>query len=624
MCGILGTIGLKNDSRFDLSLLDHRGPDGSGIWSSPDDEFPVMLGHTRLSIIDLSEEANQPMLCANERYTFIYNGEIYNFIELRKSLEALGHQFFSNSDTEVFFKGLIAEGPNFQLRCNGMWAFCLWDRKLGKALFGRDRFGKKPLFYSIIDSKNLVFASEMKAIQPFLQSVEFSESIDFNLRYLFDYESSEETVLRGIKRIPPGHYAEYCDHKFKITRWWNTLDHLEEVPDSYEDQVVRWREIFLDAVKIRMRSDVRIGTALSGGLDSSATFSSMAFLSELTGSNERQSSDWQHGFCAHFPKSSLDESQWAQIVTDSFDIPLQKVEIDPLESGWSIADAFKQVEDPYLTLPTPMLATYKAIANAGIKVTIDGHGADELFSGYGHLTSAFKDCSPTELNEVVAIIKSLQHGKLDLTRGWIKSKWIRYKVLAFLKSHLRQPSKNIKNFISGRNLDFIKYRLQYDDQEHPAFNSFDSLTKSLYEIFHITILPTLLRNYDRYSMASGVEIRMPFMDHRLVAYTFSLPWTSKVGGGYTKRIFRDAMKGILPEEIRTRRDKIGWNAPLHEWLRGKLKKEVGKFLKNDNLPKEVLEAWNLFQKMPNPDFYEGQKVWNLLMPHIWKNSYKQN
>ena len=624
MCGILGTIGLKNDSRFDLSLLDHRGPDGSGTWSSPDDEFPVMLGHTRLSIIDLSEEANQPMLCANERYTFIYNGEIYNFIELRKSLEALGHQFFSNSDTEVFFKGLIAEGPNFQLRCNGMWAFCLWDRKLGKALFGRDRFGKKPLFYSIIDSKNLVFASEMKAIQPFLQSVEFSESIDFNLRYLFDYESSEETVLRGIKRIPPGHYAEYCDNKFKITRWWNTLDHLEEVPDSYEDQVVRWREIFLDAVKIRMRSDVRIGTALSGGLDSSATFSSMAFLSKLTGSNERQSSDWQHGFCAHFPKSSLDESQWAQIVTDSFDIPLQKVEIDPLESGWSIADAFKQVEDPYLTLPTPMLATYKAIANAGIKVTIDGHGADELFSGYGHLTSAFKDCSPTELNEVVAIIKSLQHGKLDLTRGWIKSKWIRYKVLAFLKSHLRQPSKNIKNFISGRNLDFIKYRLQYDDQEHPAFNSFDSLTKSLYEIFHITILPTLLRNYDRYSMASGVEIRMPFMDHRLVAYTFSLPWTSKVGGGYTKRIFRDAMKGILPEEIRTRRDKIGWNAPLHEWLRGKLKKEVGKFLKNDNLPKEVLEAWNLFQKMPNPDFYEGQKVWNLLMPHIWKNSYKQN
>ena len=625
MCGILGTVGFKNDSRFDLSLLEHRGPDGSGIWSSPDDEFPVMLGHTRLSIIDLSEEANQPMLCVNERYTFIYNGEIYNFIELRKSLEAQGHQFFSNSDTEVFFKGLIAEGPNFQLRCNGMWAFCLWDRKLGKALFGRDRFGKKPLFYSIINSKNLVFASEMKAIQPFLQPVEFSDSIDFNLRYLFDYESSEETVLKGIKRIPPGHYAEYCDHKFKLTRWWNTLNHLEEVPDSYEDQVVRWRELFLDAVKIRMRSDVRIGTALSGGLDSSATFSSMAFLSNLAGSvNERQSSDWQHGFCAHFPKSSLDESNWAQIVTDSLDIPLQKVEIDPLESGWSIADAFKQVEDPYLTLPTPMLATYKAIANAGIKVTIDGHGADELFSGYGHLDFAFKDCSAAELNEVVAIIKSLHSGKLDSSTDWIKSKWIKHRVLAFLKKHLRQPSKKIKNLISGHNLDFIKYRLQYDDQKHPAFNSFDSLTKSLYEIFHITILPTLLRNYDRYSMASGVEIRMPFMDHRLVAYTFSLPWTSKVGGGYTKRIFRDAMKGILPEEIRTRRDKIGWNAPLHEWLQGKLKKEVGNFLKNDNLPKEVLEAWNLFQKMPNPDFYEGQKVWNLLMPHIWKNSYKQN
>ncbi len=193
-----------------------------------------------------------------------------------------------------------------------------------------------------------------------------------------------------------------------------------------------------------------------------------------------------------------------------------------------------------------------------------------------------------------------------------------------MKKHLRQPSKNIKNLISGDSLDFIKYKLQYEDQEHPVFNSFDSLTKSLYEIFHITILPTLLRNYDRYSMASGVEIRMPFMDHRLVAYTFSLPWTSKVGGGYTKRIFRDAMKGILPEEIRTRRDKIGWNAPLHEWLQGKLKKEVGNFLKNDNLPAEVHDAWNSFQKKQNPDFFEGQKVWNLLMPYIWKNSFEAN
>ena len=153
---------------------------------------------------------------------------------------------------------------------------------------------------------------------------------------------------------------------------------------------------------------------------------------------------------------------------------------------------------------------------------------------------------------------------------------------------------------------------------------FDPFTKDLYEIFHITILPTLLRNYDRYSMASGVEIRMPFMDHRLVTYTFSLPWTSKIGGTYTKRIVRDALKGILPEKIRTRRDKIGWNAPLHEWFKGPLKNEIEILLKKKQLSNKVSRAWKDFQKNKNPIYSDGQKLWNLLMPELWKKSIFSN
>jgi len=173
---------------------------------------------------------------------------------------------------------------------------------------------------------------------------------------------------------------------------------------------------------------------------------------------------------------------------------------------------------------------------------------------------------------------------------------------------------------SKTNWDLIRHKLEYADQQHSEFKNFDSLTKSLYEIFHVTILPTLLRNYDRYSMASGVEIRMPFMDHRLVSYTFSLPWTSKVGGGFSKRIMRDALKGILPEDIRTRRDKIGWNAPLHEWLRGQLKDEIETLLSNGNFPINIHNAWKELQLNSNANFYDGQKVWNLLMPIIWKES----
>ena len=382
MCGLIGTIGFKDKARSNITILNHRGPDAQGKWETPVGEFPVFLGHTRLAIFDLTEAGNQPIVSNDERYVFVYNGEIYNFLELRQELESQGQVFNTNTDTEVFLKGLILEGPSFQLRCNGMWSFCLWDRKKKTALFGRDRFGKKPLFYHLLSNSRLVFSSEMKGIYPFLSSIQPSENINIYLQKLFDYESSETCVIKGIKRIPPGFYAIYKDGKIESHRWWNTLDHLETISLNYEEQVEKWREIFLDSVRIRMRSDVRIGTALSGGLDSSAIFSTMNYLEKKNKNLTRQTRDWQNGFCAHYPGSNLDETKWAKIITDSADTNLEKVIIDPNHSNWSISEALYQVEDPYLTLPIPMLETYRAISNADIKVTLDGHGADELFSGY--------------------------------------------------------------------------------------------------------------------------------------------------------------------------------------------------------------------------------------------------
>ncbi|MDB4154681.1 asparagine synthase (glutamine-hydrolyzing) [Candidatus Pelagibacter sp.] len=620
MCGLIGTIGFRDDSRLDIKNISHRGPDATGRWDSLQDEFPVVLGHSRLSILDLTESGNQPLLSEDNRYVLIYNGEIYNFIELRSELESLGQVFYTKTDTEVLLKGLILEGPSYQLRCNGMWSFCLWDRKKKTALFGRDRFGKKPLFYHLLGKNRLVFASEMKGIYPFLNSIQPNENINIYLQKLFDYESTENCVIAGIKRLPPGHYAIYENGKFESRRWWNTLDHLEDVPNNYEEQVEKWREIFLDAVKIRMRSDVRIGTALSGGLDSSATFSAMNYLANKNNNQLRQAKDWQNGFCAHYPGSSLDESKWARIVTDTANANLQEVIINPKTSNWSINESFYQVEDPYLTLPIPMLETYRAIANSGIKVTIDGHGADELFSGYGHLNSAFKSSNPKQTAELVSIINSLQSGKYRINSGNLKINFIKKRLIMLLKPYLTKSKELLKTLIKKQDLELMRYKLEYSDQSHYQFKKLDPLSQDLYEIFHITILPTLLRNYDRYSMASGVEVRMPFMDHRLVTYTFSLPWTSKVGGTYTKRIMRDALKGILPEPIRTRRDKIGWNAPLHEWFKGPLKNEIEKIIKKKALPKKINKAWKKFQKKTNPNFDESQKVWMLLMPELWKRS----
>ena len=389
--------------------------------------------------------------------------------------------------------------------------------------------------------------------------------------------------MKGIKRLPPGYFARFKDGKFKTYRWWNTLDHLENVSYKYEDQVDRWREIFLDAVKIRMRSDVSIGTALSGGLDSSAVFCAMNFIDKKNENISRKAENWQNGFCAHYPDSSLDESKWAKCATDSIKVDLKEVIINPQSSKWSIDKAFYQVEDPYLTLPLPMLETYRAISDHGIKVTVDGHGADELFSGYGHLNSLYKVSNLKQTAEIAAIIDSLSSGKYKIDKENMKINYINKKLFIFFYSYIRKPFSHLKSFFGKQNFEFLRYKLENLDQSHDKFKMFDPFTKDLYEIFHITILPTLLRNYDRYSMASGVEIRMPFMDHRLVTYTFSLPWTSKIGGTYTKRIVRDALKGILPEKIRTRRDKIGWNAPLHEWFKGPLKNEIEILLKETTI-----------------------------------------
>ena len=620
MCGLIGTIGFKDQSKLNIKSLAHRGPDAIGGWESIESEFPVVFGHTRLTILDLTEAGTQPFVSKDNRYVFVYNGEIYNFIELREELESLGQVFDTNTDTEVMLKGLILEGPSFQTRCNGMWSFCLWDRKKKKALFGRDRFGKKPLFYHLLNNNKLVFASEMKGIYPFLDSIEPNENINIYLQKLFDYESSENCVIKGIKRLPPGFYAIYKDGKFETYRWWNTLDNLEIVSNNYEQQVERWREIFLDSVKIRMRSDVRIGTALSGGLDSSAIFSTMSHLANKNKNQVRQAIDWQNGFCAHYPGSSLDESKWARIVTDAANVNLQEVTINPKISNWSLNEAFYQVEDPYLTLPFPMLETYRAVSKAGIKVTIDGHGADELFSGYGNLKSAFKSSNSKQTSELVSIINSLKSGYFRPAGGNLNINFIKQKLIVLLKPFFRKSVDLLNILFKKKDLEFLRYKLEYSDKSHYQFKKLDPLSKDLYEVFHITVLPTLLRNYDRYSMANGVEIRMPFMDHRLVTYTFSLPWTSKVGGTYTKRIMRDALKGILPEQIRTRRDKIGWNAPLHEWFKGPLKNEIEKIIKKEALSERIKVAWQKFQKKSNPNFKDSEKVWLLLMPELWKRS----
>ena len=610
MCGILGTIPKSSETNFRTSLdtLIHRGPDDYGIWSDGKD---ISLGHRRLAILDLSINGHQPMPDLSGRYNIVYNGEIYNFIELKSELETLGYGFRSESDTEVLLNAYIEWGAGCLQKLNGMWSFAIWDRKKKSLFLSRDRFGQKPLFYSIIGSK-FIFASEMKAIMPFLQEVRPSKYFKWMSENIFDYESTEHCLIEGIKRFPAGHYGYYIDGKLSLQRYWNTLDHLIEVAGSYEEQIEEYRELFLDACKLRMRADVPIGTALSGGLDSSATISSMSYIANQH-FGERVSEDWQHAFVAAFPGTPLDETYYAKKVVDHIGIKASYIEVDPLKYWNKIDDYLYLFEEIYLTSPIPMIATYKAIKEHGITVTLDGHGADEQFSGYGpSLFYAFPDAWPNRAGK---------HSIIDAYEGLVPAD-----VDQFNQNHV--SSFTYTKFIAKWVLKRILGKGQMArDHNHPAFKRIGSFNQHLYLMTHDTILPTLLRNYDRYSMINSVEIRMPFMDHRLVSYSFSLPWNSKIRNGFTKSIVRDAMSTLMPEEVAYRKTKIGFNSPIVDWMKGPLKEyfmdliNSQQFLQSDYInAEEVKKQIEDVIKDKNTTFAKAGNAWNKLTPFLWEKA----
>lgn len=614
MCGIFGVKGRVIPEELGYKCIDriaHRGPDGRGLWQEKD----MTLGHRRLAIMDLSDNGLQPMADASGRYMLVFNGEIYNFIEIREELIPLGYSFVSDSDSEVLLNAYIEWGEACLDKFNGMWAFAVYDRQEETLFLSRDRFGVKPLYYAELDDTGIAFASEMKALMPLLDKVEANRKLVCNRDRIVYYESTEECVIQGIKRLPAGCNMTFRKGKAEISRWWNTLDHLVEVPPTYEEQVLYMRELFLDACKLRMRSDVTIGTALSGGLDSSATICAMAHLAR-NDSDVRMNEDWQHAYVATFPGTTMDESVYAKMVTDYLNIPATFVEIDPVKAIGKLDRYIYLQEDVYLTSPIPMMLLYGALREDGTYVTIDGHGADELFGGY-----------------TFDFIQALRDAKTSEERDWILTAYIdsfpkdssNMALKSTSKSSVYQTylKRRIKDFLKRGQEEYKKVRAAED----PRYKQMDTLNKRLYASSHETILPTLLRNYDRYSMGNTIEIRMPFMDYRIVSYAMSLGFASKVHGGYSKSIIRDAMAPYMPKEIAYRKTKIGFNTPIVEWMQGPLKDYFEDILSSQdfkncdliNVEKVLSEVREVITN-PSATFAMGEQAFSDLYPYLWERA----
>lgn len=496
MCGITGLYHFDGSSpdpgEFDrfTDALAHRGPDGRGTWY----QGGVALGHRRLAILDLTEAGACPLAYQSprtgRRLWISFNGEIYNFLELRAELQGLGYRFRSESDTEVVVAAFDAWGEACQLRFNGMWAFAIYTQETGNLFISRDRFGVKPLYFRT--GTRFAFASEMKAFLALgdLRPALNREVLPSLLENPWAYEgSTHETPLAGISRLPAGSSLN-VDRQGRITskRWWNTADHLPSVPREYGEQVDAFRALFQDAVRLRMRSDVRTGSALSGGIDSSAVVSMVAEVHRRGEGLERCLADQHTAYVATFPGTSLDERPYADQVIAHTGSAARYWTFDNATALSHMVDAAWAMEDIYGGVTVPIWCLYREMRRDGTYVSLDGHGGDELLGGY--------------------------HWYLD-----------------WLAGHFNQ---------------------------------------NLYADFHFTLLPAILRNYDRLSMAHGIEVRMPIMDWRVVTQAFALPVESRVGAGYTKRILRDALAGIAPASIMARRSKIGFNSPMMEWLNGGL------------------------------------------------------
>ena len=597
-----------------LSMIKHRGPDGEGIYN--DSEHGVLLGHCRLAVIDLSQNGKQPMTCCSGRYVITYNGELYNYIEIRKELEKLGYVFQSDSDTEVIPAAYDAWGEDCLNRFNGMWAFIIHDKSDGSFFIARDRFGVKPLFY-MSSSTGYIFASEMKAIMPHLDNPQ----IDYEVARgdYMKYSGTECSLIKQIKRLPAGCLLKISKDNSTIKKqWWSTLDNIPNISKKYVDNVDILRDLILDACRIRMRSDVTLGTALSGGLDSSATICSM---NKIVKESEDQTinSDIQHAFVASFPGTSLDETYYAKCVADSIGVNATYVDIETTVNPDTLEKMLFHFEEIYNTTPVPMMRLYRTVKENGVTVTLDGHGADELFGGYaGDFRMAFPDAglNVRKIRDIFnAIYDAYPHDGGSLDAGGNKYDMELYlrawKSWAWKKTH---PDNGIDMSV---------------ERSKRIWKRLSSFNRTLYVDTHKTILPTLLRNYDNYSMASGVEIRMPFMDHRIVTMAFALRTDEKLRDGYSKAIIREAMKGIVPDEILYRKTKIGFNTPIAEWMRGPMKAYFLDIINSaDYKNTDIVDANMVKRKVESVcasddeiKFGAALDAYTSLAPYLWKKCF---
>jgi asparagine synthase (glutamine-hydrolysing) len=622
-------------------ILKHRGPNDTGLLlaktatgevlqsaetgslksflekNSPD----LGMGHQRLSIIDLSDAGHQPMCNEDESIWIVYNGEVYNYLEIRKELEFFGHHFKSHTDTEVIIHAYEEWGIECLRRFNGMWAFAILDLKQKRVFCSRDRAGVKP-FYYVYDGKRFCFASEIKAL---LQIDDFhaepNEQIIADYLFLGLLDHTRETFFKNVYQLRPGEYLLFEDKKFTIRSYWDI--EAKEIRYAREgDYAERLHELLQDSIRLRLRSDVPIGSCLSGGLDSSSIVC-LANKLMFDGQNidPKLVGERQKTFSSCFEDPTYDERKFIELVIRQTGAEKNYVFPNPEDLFTDLTRLIWHQDEPFGS--TSIYAQWKVMEHAnekGVKVLLDGQGGDELLAGYPpSFYALFKQkirqvALPSLIKEVKGFLKH---------QDWRIDQFIP-RVMAALVPDVFKP---LFQHLNPGGFGWIEENFKkkyYRSVTKP--NRFENeLNNYLYHIFKIAVLPGLLHYEDRNSMAYSIETRLPFLDYRLVEFAFGLPVELKIREGTTKVILRKAMGDVLPEEIRNRRDKMGFVTPEADWFRTTLRDPIREIFNSKSFSERgifnIANVHKAFQDHCNGKVDNHSMIWRCVNLELWLRTF---
>ena len=619
MCGIAGIVhaprhtesAMESTLERMIGVLGHRGPDDSALWA---DEC-IGLGHTRLSIIDLSAAGRQPMHDDEGRFVIVYNGEIYNYRELRRELEARGHRFRTATDTEVVLHAYREWGAEALARFNGMWAFVIWDRAAREMFAARDRVGKKPFYFVRDADGTLTFASEVKAL------LVLGRRFQLNPQAAFDFVSQgtyghlgRDSFFAGLDQLPAAHYMRLSPGAAPdVRRYWDLPRVASSDRVAYDEGARRrFRELLTSAVELRLRADVPVGTTLSGGIDSSAI---TLLIDRITGGAP------MHIFTSQFPGSVIDESPYVQSVVSRLRQPvLHHATPDPEEWPTELLRVLDHQEEPFGD--TSIVAHFRlmqAARQAGVPVVLSGQGADEMLFGY-----------PSMVNAYLGAL-ALRHPArfIGETRAWARSTG--QPALAVLRDVLPHALPlTIRDRVRQRGLRSFAAAVAPELRERVSWRRFavengrSSLDSYLAQVFKRFALPHLTHYDDRNAMAHSVEGRMPFLDFRLVEFLSTLRYEALFSAGRTKRILRESFADVLPEDVARRTDKVGFFTPMAAWMRAHAS-WIQEFMSDERLRSlGVLDVARFHRRLG--EFLRGDtgaqlEIWRGFVLHLWAERF---